>query len=97
MSKEQALWQAVVDQALQDALQSDDDKSITQLQRDGARVWLSRGRQDFDDVCAMAGYDPEFIRDAYVNGRITPERWEQETRRASGKIRGSLGKMQVPA
>jgi len=97
MSKEQALWQAVVDQALQDALQSDDDKSITQLERDRTRIWLTRGSQDFDDVTSMAGYDPDFIREAYVSGRITPDRWEQETRRASGKIRGSLGKMQVPA
>lgn len=71
MSAEQILWQAVVLKALEDALNdglasSPDDRRA----RDDAQRWLEGGGRDFHRVCALAGWDSDFIRDAYRGGRI---------------------------
>ncbi len=35
-----------------------------------ADAWLRGNSEDFRHVCSLAGFDPGFIRDAYMAGRI---------------------------
>jgi len=69
MTPEQRLWQAVVYRAAMDALNPTDSDEGLKAQRE-ADVWLRRNSKDFRRVCNLAGIDPDFIRDAYVAGRI---------------------------
>ena len=62
MSPEQALWTAVLHQAFADArrpLTREQD----QYDFDRARRWFRVGGRHFQDVCHMAGCDPEYVRD----------------------------------
>ena len=36
-----------------------------------ADSWLRGGGKDFRHVCSLAGFDPDFIRDSYVSGRMS--------------------------
>lgn len=40
------------------------------LKRQQAHRWLSGVSKDFSMVCSLAGFDPDFIRDAYRAGKI---------------------------
>jgi len=71
MTPEQRLWQTVVMRAIIEGLS--DKETCAALERKERRksdAWIRAGRQDFQTACAMAGFDPQFIRDAYVGGRI---------------------------
>ncbi len=75
MTPEQRLWQAVVFQAARDAtaIRTTRGKAngagTSSLDKSQADSFL-RGGRDLHFVCSLAGLDPEFIRDAYRNGRI---------------------------
>ena len=62
MSPEQALWTAVLHQAWSDAR-----KPLTREQDqydfERARRWFRVGGKHFKDVCHMAGWNPEYVRD----------------------------------
>ena len=72
------LWMAVVVQAFRDALMGDPPANWRHkwstiacagvanipMLRDKARGWLLDGGRDMADVCLMAGFDPNAIRDA---------------------------------
>lgn len=58
---EQALWRAVILQALVDAV-SQSAKDDTMRLRQEARRWLLLKGDDFDQVCHLAGYAPDYIR-----------------------------------
>jgi hypothetical protein len=65
-SAERQLWCAVLDRALQDAM----DRIATvsgpverQRLRQDAREWFLRNGQDFRAACESAGYDPDFLRE----------------------------------
>lgn len=63
------MWQHVVLLAVRDAVvpySSKDGKH----NRIAADRWLRFGGKDFRQVCTSAGLDPDFIRDAYLSGRI---------------------------
>lgn len=64
MTPETKLWQSVVLRAILDAYGNE------RKERVNADAWLRYGGHDFRDVCAMAGMDQVFIRQAYVTGRI---------------------------
>ena len=70
MSPEQILWQSVLMQAARDATAPKPGDKETIRAKVEADVWFRRGGKQFRQVCMMAGFDPDFIRDAYIGGRI---------------------------
>jgi hypothetical protein len=76
MSPERRLWQAVITQAVRDA----ESVTSTRLKAPGdtlfdgsraARQWLVKAGTDFRLVCALAGWEPDFISEAFRDGRLT--------------------------
>ena len=62
---EQRLFQAIIVQALEDALSGSVFKKETYWKHD-AHKWFLGNTQDFQDVCWSADLDPEFIRGEYI-------------------------------
>lgn len=70
ISPEQRLWQAVVYKAFIDALGDDSkDRDAMRAKRE-ADAWIRDCRRDFRQVCALAGMDPDFLSQAYNDGRV---------------------------
>jgi hypothetical protein len=67
ISPEQILWQSVVLRALLDAT-GNDEKERTE-----ADAWIRFGGKKFQAVVTMAGMCPDFVRDAYIAGRVNPD------------------------
>lgn len=59
---EQAMWRAVIVQALMDAA-STSAKAEPDVWRREARVWLRGNTSDFYTVCYHAGLEPDFVRE----------------------------------
>lgn len=57
---EQALWTAVITQALMDAA-SRSAKQEARKDKTRARDWLASPTDDFNDVCDLAGLDPSYV------------------------------------
>lgn len=57
---EQALWTAVITQALMDAA-SRSHKREARKEKSLALSWLADGALDFQDVCDLAGLDPDYV------------------------------------
>jgi hypothetical protein len=64
-SAERQLWCAVLDRAMQDAM----DRIATvsgaherEKLREEAREWFMRNDTDFRSACESAGYDPDYFR-----------------------------------
>jgi len=66
-SPEQILWQSVVLRALMDAT-GNQEKERTE-----ADAWIRFGGKKFQSVVTMAGMNPDFVRDAYIAGRVNPD------------------------
>lgn len=65
MSDENALWRAVIAQAISDATTthiSGESRQQMRLVNAQARRWLTKPSQDFTTVCAMAGVEPDTVR-----------------------------------
>lgn len=75
MMPEQRLWQSVVLQAVRDATANDSKVVTSQRAKRSADAWLRYGGRDFRTVCALAGFDPDFIREKYVSGKLDGERY----------------------
>ena len=73
MTPEQTLWQSVVVKAALDATSNAPSSSDDYLAQKMADAWIRRGGSDFKEVCNLAGIDPDFIRDAYIEGRINAD------------------------
>ncbi|ABD46471.1 MULTISPECIES: hypothetical protein [Neorickettsia] len=58
---ERALWRAVILQAFMDSL-TESKRTEDRLARISARGWLLGMCHDFRIVCALAGYDPYYVR-----------------------------------
>lgn len=69
MTPENHLWQAVLLQAVTDATYRGETEALCRARHE-ADVWIRRGSKDFYQVCNLALIDPDFVRDAYVGGRI---------------------------
>lgn len=67
-SPEVELWKAVVTQAVIDASwhQTGKHESVGDsiVNRDQARAWLLGNSTDFRNVCTMAGFDPDAVRES---------------------------------
>ncbi len=61
VAQEQALWRAVIVQALMDASCGSQKYEAIQA-RNEALIWLRGTSQDFSTVCYYAGFEPEFVR-----------------------------------
>ena len=59
---EQALWTAVITQALMDAA-SGSGKTEARKDKTRALTWLELADIDFHDVCDLAGLDPSYVAD----------------------------------
>lgn len=70
MTPEQKLWQTVVILALTEATAVDPYGQERQQAKREADAWLRRGGKDFRMVCDLAGFDPRFVRDSYIAGRV---------------------------
>lgn len=57
---EQALWTAVITQALMDAA-SGSTKTDARKDKSRALTWLEAADLDFQDVCDLAGLDPSYV------------------------------------
>jgi hypothetical protein len=55
------LWEAVVQQAIRDATLTGTTNTSKRAKHD-ARQWLTIPNRDFDEVCALAGLEPDWIR-----------------------------------
>lgn len=74
-----ALWLAVIQQALRDAMHQSPSRSLrdtngsrSTLERDSADVWIKRTRADFREVCHLAGVDPDYLRKRYIERALSP-------------------------
>lgn len=65
MKEYTAIWQAVIRQAFFDSCLNS-KKPCEALARRRARQWLLEDREDFDEVCALAGFTPRNVRRAAV-------------------------------
>lgn len=70
MSPEQVLRQSVVYKALIDATAVNQSGREDRLAKDAADRWFRLGGRDYREVCALAGIDPDFMRDNYLAGKI---------------------------
>ena len=59
--REQALWRAVIVQALMDA-SCGSKKQEAQQAKQEAIVWLRGNSKDFMTVCYYAGFEPDYVR-----------------------------------
>jgi hypothetical protein len=58
---EQAMWRAVIVQALMDASSNSAKKENLQAKQE-ALVWLRGNSADFATVCYYAGFEPDFVK-----------------------------------
>lgn len=58
---EQALWRAVITQALMDA-GNDSSKSEMRYEKAQAIAWLGSNHPDFYTVCTLADLEPSYVR-----------------------------------
>ena len=70
---EQRLFQAIIVQALEDAITTSNLKKETYFKYD-SHVWFVNNSDDFKEVCWGADMDPDFVRGEYMkmvdNGKI---------------------------
>ena len=72
MTPEQKLWQAVILQAIQDALRLDTRTIDTELNRDEAVSFFECGgewRKHFNLCCNLAGYEPAYVLEGYEKAK----------------------------
>lgn len=76
MTPEKRMWQEVIIRAVIDALWTgteytkDGKRKQVALERDKAAAWFEGNSDDYREVCARAGFDPDFLRKAFMEGRI---------------------------
>ena len=73
MLPETRLWQAVVLRALLDATARAPRSNADRVEKARAHGWIKRRDRGFVDASHLAGLDPDFIRDAYMKGKVSPE------------------------
>lgn len=86
---EQALWRAVITQALMDA-GSTSHKREARLYRYQAIAWLSRKNKGLQVVCALAGYDLEYVMERAKEAISNRCKWRSEEGRLPKKKRRSI-------
>ncbi|TAI63453.1 hypothetical protein [Bradyrhizobium sp. Leo170] len=92
------LWRAVLLQAITDATEPLSTKRLsTRMDQIRCREWFTRPNRDFDEVCHLAGVEPDRVRkhvvpliaEASKRDQPMPDRATQKPyRRFSGRDRG---------
>jgi hypothetical protein len=62
---EQRLWRAVISLAFEDVLNNSNSKTEAVLKAN-AHDWIIGNSKDYENVCYSAGFDPEFVRNRYL-------------------------------
>lgn len=70
LTRQQRLWQTVLMKAALDATSDWMYSAADRYAKREADRWFRHSQRDFQTVCALAGMDPDFIREAYIDGRI---------------------------
>lgn len=65
VEREILLWRAVIDQAIEDFLNTNTDKESRML-RLQAKVWLFDSNADLEEVCYMAQLTPAMVRNKAI-------------------------------
>ena len=71
MTPEQRLWQAVLGQAIRDAIMEDPQTLKSTMAKKSARFWFDSADRNFRWVCEMAGMDPDAVSEAWRDGRVS--------------------------
>ena len=71
MSPEERLWQAVLGQAISDAMMEDPQTLESMMDKKSARSWFDFADRNFRWVCEMAGMDPDAVSEAWRDGRVS--------------------------
>jgi len=74
---ENALWVAVITQAMMDALSRCKNSEAAYHKHEATR-WLMDNSKDFIMVCLLAGFDPGYIRRQAKRALIAPRPWRAE-------------------
>jgi hypothetical protein len=74
---EQALWRAVITQALMDAA-SGSLKMEAKYEKSQAKCWLFGFSEDFKTVCDFAGYTPDYVRTKSMQALERGCKWRAE-------------------
>lgn len=69
---EQALWRAVIERAAIDANGRDRPCGNPDEARARRRAyfWIKGDSEDFRTVCALAGLDPDYVREQWLTGEL---------------------------
>lgn len=68
---EEAMWGAVILRALMDvAPRNKDCGGEKKRNYIAADEWFRRKGRDFQNACHFAGFDPDFLHEAYTSGRL---------------------------
>ena len=72
MTPEHRLWQQVVLQAFRDATNDFNESGVSDsaVAKRQSIAWIEGGGAEFQKVCALAGFDPDFLREAFLSGRV---------------------------
>lgn len=73
MTPEKRLWQTVLMKAALDATADNPYSAENRYAKREADRWFRHSQRDFQTVCALAGMDADFIREAYIDGRINAD------------------------
>ena len=71
MSPEERLWQAVLGQAISDAVMEDPQTLKSMMAKKSARFWFDFADRNFRWVCEMAGMDHDAVSEAWRDGRVS--------------------------
>ena len=71
---EQALWRAVITQALMDA-SSKSKKMELKYEKSQSLCWLTSNSNDYRMVCDYAGFDPTYIREQSIEALKRDCQW----------------------
>lgn len=71
MTPEQRLWQAVLGQAVADAMMEDPQSSKSVDAKKSARRWFDLADRNFRMVCELAGMNPDAVSEAWRDGRVS--------------------------
>jgi hypothetical protein len=74
---EKSLWIAVINQVVTDALSGGNGSEAAHV-RHQARCWLEGRSGDFETVCQLAGFDPDWLRGKLKKLMASPRRWRLE-------------------
>jgi len=74
---EEALWVAVITQAMMDALGRATHSEAAYCKHEATR-WLTETSKDFITVCTLAGFDPGYVRKCAKRALASPRAWRAE-------------------